>query len=399
MTTPVIVLPGNKPVKLGRLAPKPNVKVLKFKSYYNQNKDVSPPPLTVDYSPKAMSAISQMYLNDTLGDCVIADSYHGMGIWTGNSSGVPVIASNAEVQNSYTAICGPGDDGCIITDVLTSSQVKGLLAAGNVHKIAGYVAVDWTNKLEVMVALDIFGGLCVGVNLPNAWTIAPGTWDVTTTAIVGGHCIRAVGYNAQGVQICTWGQICTITWTAFMSITWVEELYACLSPDWYSQGNLAPNGIDATTLAADLASLGNGTIPNPNPNMPPIIPPIVPPPVIVPPPPLPQDLQQQVDALFAQLESQFPKESGLLAVIQRIIDSFFGTALSAKKDGVVNIQRLLAWIKAMLAIFGPAAVPVIEGYLATLNLPPVALAAIDALIESLLNPPVPVPAPVPVPNG
>ena len=43
---------------------------------------VTPPP-AVDYSPKALQALRQLYLNDVLGDCVIAEGYHAVGVATG----------------------------------------------------------------------------------------------------------------------------------------------------------------------------------------------------------------------------------------------------------------------------------------------------------------------------
>ena len=74
-----------------------------------------------------------------------------------------------------------------------------------------------------------------------------------------------VDVNEQGVVILTWAMWGTITWRAmaahFRGQPIVEEAYVSLGPDWYGKDSLAPNGINATTLAADLALVVNGQIP------------------------------------------------------------------------------------------------------------------------------------------
>jgi hypothetical protein len=141
---------------------------------------------------------------------------------------------------------------------------NGLAFNGAIKKIDGYVSVDWTNKLEVQVALYLFGAITIGINLPQAWT-TNAIWDVTNTGIVGGHDVTCVGYDDQGVQVASWGRIYTITWAAFLKTTWLEESYVMLAPDWYGNDRLAPSGVDANTLRDDLAKLGGGTIPPINP--------------------------------------------------------------------------------------------------------------------------------------
>ncbi len=78
---------------------------------------------------------------------------------------------------------------------------------------------------------------------------------------MGGHDIPAVGYSPKGVTISTWGGTRLVTWPAMLSTRWFEECYAILSPDWYGSDKLAPHGVDAATLKADLAKLGGGTVP------------------------------------------------------------------------------------------------------------------------------------------
>jgi hypothetical protein len=262
-----VTLSNGRTVKLGRIRPKARPNALRLATYLTGTTNL---PDTVDYTAKAQDAIGHMYLNDQYGDCVIAGKGHAVGVWTGNESGTSVIATDDEIYSAYQTICGPGDNGCDISAVLDYMKATGITLGGQKHVIDGYVAVDWTNQDEVKTALFLFGALTIGVNLPAAWEQSNDIWDVTNSRIIGGHDVTCVGYNSTGVVISTWGSLRTITWAAFTSKHWVDECYAMLSPDWYSKDNIAPSGLDVTTLKTDLEKLGNGTIPpidpNPGPN-------------------------------------------------------------------------------------------------------------------------------------
>lgn len=255
-------------VCLGRIAPKARPQALRLSAYLQAGYHL--PPLPVDWGSKATASIGRMYMNDTLGCCVISDAYHRVGVWTANESGAAVVGTDQEVVNTYR-IWNPGsqDNGCVITDVLNYCRDHGISLNGVNHRIDGYVSVDWTNWDEVLVALYLFGTIPLGVNLPEAW-LNSDTWDVTTSQIVGGHDIPAVAMlDAGGVNIASWGRLYRVTKAALTSRQWFEEAYAPLSPDWYVKAMRAPNLIDYITLKADLDKLGGGIIPDIGPVDPP----------------------------------------------------------------------------------------------------------------------------------
>lgn len=313
MTEQVLTLGTGETVKLGRVRPAKvidangyRLTVLQdgtqhvvplFGAHWNKARMVVSPPSSVDYAPKALPSISRMYRNDIEGDCVIADVMHQLGIWSGNDgdSGGVVLATDQEVHQQYQAICGPGDNGCNIASVLKYWKANGIVAGGKTYKIDGYVGLDWTNKLQVMVAIWLFGTIRLGINLPSAWTQGGdgSLWQPTNSPIVGGHDVGACGFGPQGVTIMTWGGRRLITWEAFLSRQWIEEAWVELAPLWYGNDKLAPCGLDAVTLKADLDMLGGGTVPplpDPVPPVtPPVVPPVVPPvtPPVVPPTPTP----------------------------------------------------------------------------------------------------------------
>jgi hypothetical protein len=236
-------------------------------AHYDRARDQAPPPAgPLGRGDKAAQVIAQVYLNTSLGDCVVASRYHKYGVLTANESGAGAIGTDGEVYQTYQAACGPGDNGCEMSAVNQYEQSPGIPIAGVTHTTAGSASVDNTNQNLVMVCIDVFGTLDVGMNLPDAWYhSADGSdWGPVSGAdagIVGGHEVQAYDYDAEGVWVMTWGGTRRILWPAFTATTWIDEVYTSLAPDWYAQADLAPNGIDAATLAADLALVSGGQVP------------------------------------------------------------------------------------------------------------------------------------------
>lgn len=335
-------------VFLGRIRPKVRGRCLRFAKYL-RGEGATPPPSTVDYGAPAQAAIARMYLNDTFGDCVIAGKAHELGVWSGNELGPDqvVIATDDEIYQQYQSLCGPGDNGCVITDVLDAMKTRGFLAGGKSYRIDGYVGIDWTNKLEVQVALYLFGALTLGINLPEAWTEGGdgSTWDSTDTEIVGGHDVTAFGYDSDGVWVATWGGKRLITWNAFTSTAWIEECYAQLAPLWYANSRLAPCGVDAAALQADLAQLGSGTIPpiDPTPTPTPPGPPVPIPPVPIPPAP-----------------PAYPAYAGT-AVLSGTIRMPFGGSQTIALSGPVNLSPAAVSVNPLSRVFDAAMVDLRRG--------------------------------------
>lgn len=227
------------------------------------------PPATSSYAAKAAKSIADPFGNLTRGCCVISDRAHSVGLWTANDadSGGEVIASEDEVYREYERICGPGDNGCYITRVLDVAQRDGLKFGGRVHKIAGYVAIDHTDRAQVQAAQHLFGAVCVGFMFRRAWS-SQAVWDVSGSQVVGGHDVGGCGYTADGLEVMSWGRIYRMTWRLVASAD-VGEMYAVLSPDWSNADGIAPSGLDVAGLTRALAELGAGVLPDPTPPTPP----------------------------------------------------------------------------------------------------------------------------------
>jgi hypothetical protein len=270
-------------VKLGRRHPVARGLQLSFKRYLVR-RALPTPPTTVDYSRPALSELNKVYLNDKLGDCVIAAGYHMVAVETGNGAGAPFAVSDAQLIADYSAIGGydpnaplvpdpkhpgekinPTDQGCDEVTALNFWCEKGF--ANGTNAVA-WIAVDASNKVELSLALYLFENLFFGLDLPDAWLnpspSSPGfTWDVAGPPVPeNGHAVVGVGYASAGVQFDTWGMLGTMTWAAiakYCSPSNDGGVYAMLTPDQLLTAQTkAPNGVDWSALIDDLDALGVG---------------------------------------------------------------------------------------------------------------------------------------------
>ena len=228
------------------------------------------PPAASDWSAKAVASIARMYANDRLGCCVISARAHNLGVWTANDSDSPgeVMPTDAEVVSEYRRICGPGDNGCVITRVLDEGVRNGFRFAGGTRRLGGYVAVHTTRPQLIRAALHLFGALTVGFYFRSAWQ-SQSTWAPSSSPIVGGHDVGVVGYDEQGLIVMSWGRLYRMTWE-LVATSDVDEMYAILSPDWTGSDKLAPSGVNVDALVTALGKIGGGVMPDgPTPPPPP----------------------------------------------------------------------------------------------------------------------------------
>ncbi|HVH85479.1 MAG TPA: hypothetical protein VM912_02060, partial [Terriglobales bacterium] len=168
--------------------------------------------------------------------------------------------TDADVIAAYSAVAGyvlgdmSTDNGAAITDFLAWWQSTGL--AG--HKIDGWVAVDYTNPLHLRQAIYLFGGIDVGVQIPNvamdqfsngkAWDLVPDDGGID-----GGHSVPVLGYGRAGFTCVTWGKLREMT-NAWVT-QYLDEAYALVSMEWLDANGEAPNHLDIAALREDLQAL------------------------------------------------------------------------------------------------------------------------------------------------
>jgi hypothetical protein len=261
--------------KLGRKRPIARGPRFFLKNYLTRS--MPAPPANCDYTKRAQAALSEMYDNDTLGDCVIAGMAHVVGLLTGNAGAKPFLYSNDQIIGLYSAIGGyvPGDSstdqGCDEQTALNYWENNGALPPGGpspsgAHKIAGWMAVDAANQEECRTAMWLFENLYFGVELPDGWiNPAPSAsgfvWDEAGAPDPqNGHCVVGVGYTADSIMIDTWGMTGAMTNAAVAKYATEAAggaLYTVVSLDAINKANQkAPNGFDWSQLIADFDSMG-----------------------------------------------------------------------------------------------------------------------------------------------
>lgn len=252
-------------MKLGRRRPAEGHFKLCLKDYL-QTSELPPPPPECDYGVAAASCLSNVFMNDVLGDCVIAAIAHICGVETGNAGDL-FTYTQEQIIAAYSAIGGyvPGDpstdNGC---DEVTALNYLVSNGFANGTKLSGWLVLDATNQVEIQLAMYLFENLFFGVELPDGW-ISPFPsssgfiWDSAAPDENNGHAFCGVGYNGLGVRIDTWGLIGTVTWAAINSLCTGSaggQLYVLLTPDQIAKATAkSPAGLDWATLQADFKQL------------------------------------------------------------------------------------------------------------------------------------------------
>lgn len=223
--------------------------------------ELRPLPAEVHWA-EGMPASLGMMLNDHLGDCTIAGMYHARQVWTYAANKAMELANNSLVLKMYSVICGyvdgnsNTDQGGIEQHVLSFWVNTGIPTNDNTDdKLLGFVEIDPRVPNDVKRCIAE-GGVCyIGIDIPQAWTeSAPGsTWDDTMSPIAGGHCVIAVGYDDECVDIISWGLHFKMTWNAWAKV--VDEAYMLLDRTWIRATGVSPFDMSEQDLDASMQVL------------------------------------------------------------------------------------------------------------------------------------------------
>jgi len=253
--------------KLGKLPRRDDDRTLRLATYLTPAAPTPPP--AVDYG----AAVRDwgMLGNDRVGDCALAGQAHADMLWAANAEHVQLGITTAMVLRAYTAVTGydpgadgpggnPTDRGTVLLDALNYWRKRGI----DRQTIRAFVEVDTHSVEHAKLAIDLFGCLYVGVELPDAvlprgpgalpdWTVTPDGSRDRAPDPHNGHCVVYAGYDAGGPTVVTWGTTVKASWGFHEA--YCDELYAMLSPAWLRHD---PPGIDVATLTADLELVAVG---------------------------------------------------------------------------------------------------------------------------------------------
>lgn len=238
-------------LKLGKLAPEFPAGLDRLAAY---KKDEFPTPPEGVLYPSAGWGLDG---NDRLGDCTIAGVDHLLAAWNARFGENDARPTEKALEAEYLKL-SPNDQGCVESQVLEIWRKTGMWG----NKIKAYAPLDHTSTLELKQGVAFLGGVYLGIECPDSaqqqfakqeqsgklvpWTVEPGA------TVEGGHCIVAVGYNADGLYCVTWGAIVLVTW-AFL-LKYLEEAWGIVSEELAEKGKDSLN-IDRAKLVADLEAL------------------------------------------------------------------------------------------------------------------------------------------------
>jgi hypothetical protein len=240
-------------MKLGKLPAVFDPNALRMKSYISST--YTPPP-----SADNTWGITSwgMMLNDDLGDCTIASCGHAIQVWTHGK----VTPPNSVILSYYEKWCGyvPSDpltdQGGVEAYVLQDWQQSTFSG----HVLEAYVAPQPQNFGHVQHSIAEFGGIYIGLQLPNSaieQNERGQLWDVVPNdgGIAGGHAVYCPAYMVDDAKAHNKTTITCITWGGLQKMTvefwdkYCEESHTLLSADW------SPAGFNVAQLRADLASV------------------------------------------------------------------------------------------------------------------------------------------------
>lgn len=210
----------------------------------------------VDNSAKVQHLL--MLANDRIGNCAIVACANGMQGATA-ADGKEWIPDEADVLADYQVVSGwngaegdPSDVGCIMLDVMRHWQKQGICG----RKIGPYLSLPWQDTKLVCQAIQTFGNVYLGMNLPAAVNGAD-AWDTPTgrrpgpqwnPGSWGGHAVVATGFDFPGqkLKFRSWGK------RMEMEFSFLEdygmEAWVVIDPGWTGPDFKAPNGLSLAAL-------------------------------------------------------------------------------------------------------------------------------------------------------
>ncbi|HWB38578.1 MAG TPA: hypothetical protein VHA75_21370 [Rugosimonospora sp.] len=238
----------------GRLAPVRTKPRLKLRPHLAVP---AAPPATVDWHSRVESW--PLYGNDVIGDCTAAMVAHAVQNTSTYGDGETVTVPEDDVVAAYSRVSGykPGhpetDRGAVLQDVYADWRRNGI--AG--HKALAFAEVDPSDVAEVQTAINTFGGVGVGMvvteTMMNDFNTGRG-WARTGGRSLGGHAVVAVGYDQDGLDVVTWGQLIRMSWSVWRRT--VDEAWIAVVPEWVNdQSGLSPLGVDLYGLGEAMAAL------------------------------------------------------------------------------------------------------------------------------------------------
>jgi hypothetical protein len=161
-----------------------------------------------------------MYLNDRLGDCVVAAKQHKIRLWDAEGTGSDTVeftddntVSNYELLGNYNPGDPDSDQGC---DMVTAAQLeltRGIVdSTGRIHKPGVALQLQAGNWEQLRYAAYLFDGVELGILVTSDMQQAfadEAPWDTdqfNPYNVEGGHCVPVMAWSGGMPELITWAQ-------------------------------------------------------------------------------------------------------------------------------------------------------------------------------------------------
>jgi hypothetical protein len=201
---------------------------------------------TCSYTKRLPSGLWGMLGNDQYGDCVLVAIANGKNTQAANAGKPTTSYTTDQVLGWYSAVTGfkksdpSTDNGTDPVEALDWAVKQGLVAA--------HGQVNLQDDSHVAAALYLFGGIQIALDFPEAWQ-STSNWDVTSSAIVGGHMTVLSGYDATvNHDVETWAEIVRLTNRARKK--YGQAGYVIITNEWLAANGKTIQGLDIAGLKA-----------------------------------------------------------------------------------------------------------------------------------------------------
>lgn len=236
--------------KLGKRPAKADPRNFKFAAL--RRAAVPKVPDVYDFDLTHTGIPTPTFLNDQLGDCVIAGRAHQTLRFEDLEQRTVIPISDPDVRREYFKETGGADTGLVVLDSLNLWRRRGWKVGKKRYYIKAFTQLDPKNHQQLKQSVFLATGAGIGVELPGAaipqfqagqpWTVVTGPQGRPDPRL--GHYVYICGYNKTGPVCVTWGSKQQMTWQWYDK--YVDEAYCIIDA----------KDLKALTKALDLGRLG-----------------------------------------------------------------------------------------------------------------------------------------------
>src|ERR1700733_13779270 len=215
-----------------------------------------------------------------VGDCTVAAACHMMMCWSDNAQPAPWTFLAADALQDFKDY-KTSPDGATLFNILNDWQAYGIPRRSGASLVTvvieDFALLDINDpaqlKLQVQQSIQLLGGCYIGIELPKYAVKKtldgkpPLVWNKTAAELDAmgkdaqkapnaGHCVPAIGYDASGLEVITWGNRTQMSWDFFSRYR--DEAWAVLcKAAWMRGDGTTPSGLTANQLAQDFNAIAN----------------------------------------------------------------------------------------------------------------------------------------------